>query len=630
MHTHLLWLTGVSGSGKTTIGRLLAEKTGLPFFDGDDFHPEENIRKMSAGQALNDDDRAGWLQALHAKALEQSQQKGAIFACSALKVQYRTLLSLNLESNTHFVLLEGTFEQISQRLAARKGHYMPPSLLQSQFDILEKSDNALVVNIHQEPETIAHQIINALMKKEFGLIGLGVMGKSLSRNLASKGFQMALFNRHVAGKEEHIARDFIAAFPDELAQAQGFDQLPAFVQALSSPRKIMLMVNAGAPTDAIIAELIPLLEPGDVLIDGGNTHYKDTQRRMDQLAKLDIHLIGSGVSGGEEGALKGPSIMPGGEQEAYQLVQPYLEKIAARDKNNGSCCTWIGKGGAGHFVKMVHNGIEYAEMQLLAETYFLLRRTLGLNPDAIADALEQWAHTSTNSYLLEITVQILRKKENGTWLLDQILDAASNKGTGGWATAAAAELGIPATMISEALFARYLSAFVEERQKASEELPLPTHTRMHALTPDDISHAYQLARIVNHHQGIHLISAASETYQWNLNLPELARIWTNGCIIRSALMEQLTGILAQTNRILVHPEMANFATQHRNALNQTVQAALQSGIAIPCYSAAINFLHGYAETDSPMNLIQAQRDFFGAHTYQRKDDPKGKARHTEW
>jgi 6-phosphogluconate dehydrogenase len=465
--------------------------------------------------------------------------------------------------------------------------------------------------------------------KEFGLIGLGVMGKSLSRNLASKGFRLSLFNRHVDGKEVKVAARFLEEFPAELQEVAGFDDLPAFVQSLETPRKIFLMVNAGAPTDAIIGDLLPLLSKGDILIDGGNAFYKDTQRRMDDLSAQGIHFIGSGVSGGEEGALKGPSIMPGGNHAAYQLIAPYLERIAAKDKNGQSCCAYNGNGGAGHFVKMVHNGIEYAEMQLLAEAYFIMRRCMDKNPEEIAGIFEQWHGTEATSYLLEITIDILRKRDGTGWLFDHILDAASNKGTGGWATAAAAELGVPATMISEALFARYLSAFVEERQSASALFNNSPATDP-SITGDMLRDAYQTARIVNHHQGIHLISAASVAYGWDLQLPEIARIWTNGCIIRSALMEHLTTLLPQTDRILLHPEVATKVNAAKPGLSRITQFALGAGLAIPCFSAAINFLNGYGETDSPMNLVQAQRDYFGAHTYQRKDDPAGPAHHTNW
>ena len=462
-----------------------------------------------------------------------------------------------------------------------------------------------------------------MSKKAFGLIGLGVMGKSLARNLAGKGTSLALYNRFVAGKEERVAVQFIQQYP-ELQAAEGFEDLSAFVQALELPRRIFLMVNAGASTDAVIDELVPLLAPGDIIMDGGNAHYKDTQRRMDALAARGLHFMGCGVSGGEEGALKGPSIMPGGAPQAYEAVKEHLERIAAKDKNGAPCCAYVGNGGAGHFVKMVHNGIEYAEMQLIAEVYALFRRTFQYSPDAIADIFEAWLQTDAASYLLEITVDILRVKSGDGWLLDLVEDAASSKGTGGWATAAAAELGVSATMISEALFARYLSAVPAERREAAgkipHESPITDQNRAQYIMSDEyVRHAYQLARIVNHHQGFHLIQVASETYQWALNLPEIARIWTNGCIIRSRLMEDLSGILNTGERLLQDPTLSQRAHLTRFFLVQTIVVAMSDGLDTPCLSAAIQFLNGYINADSAMNVIQAQRDYFGAHTYRRRD-----------
>ena len=449
------------------------------------------------------------------------------------------------------------------------------------------------------------------------------MGKSLARNLAGKGTTLALYNRYVAGKEEAVATRFIESFP-ELQDAAGFEDLHQFVQSLEQPRRIFLMVNAGAATDAVIEELVPLLAAGDIIMDGGNAHYKDTQRRMDTLAAQGLHFMGCGVSGGEAGALKGPSIMPGGAPEAYEAVRNHLERIAAKDKNGQPCCAYVGNGGAGHFVKMVHNGIEYAEMQLIAEIYAIYRHVFLFSPHAIADIFEAWLQTDAASYLLEITVDILRVKDGEHWLVDLVEDAASSKGTGGWATAAAAELGISATMISEALFARYLSAVQSERKMAENAIP-----RQHPINDENrakyildnafMREAFQLARIVNHHQGLHLIHAASEAYQWGLNLPEIARIWTNGCIIRSHLMELLPVVLETHNRLLLHPDFAQKATYTRMILAQTVIVAISGGVEVPCLSSALQFLNGYVNAHSAMNIIQAQRDYFGAHTYQRRD-----------
>lgn len=623
----LFFITGVSGSGKTTIGRLLAERLGLPFFDGDDFHPEANIEKMRSGQALTDEDRAGWLEAIRQKAV---QEGSGVFACSALRERYREVLKKGLNDPVAWVLLDGDPALLSRRLEGRKGHFMPPALLQSQLDILEKPDYACVLDPAHPPEILVQHIIQHFgnMQKEFGLIGLGVMGKSLARNLAGKGVSPALYNRHVAGKEERVAVECIAQFA-ELSTAAGFDDLPAFVAALQTPRKIFLMVNAGAPTDEMLNALVPLLSPGDILMDGGNAHYRDTARRRALLTEKGIHWIGVGVSGGEAGALSGPSIMPGGPEAAYEAVRPYLERIAAKDAQGRPCCAYMGPDGAGHFVKMVHNGIEYAEMQLLAEAYFLLRRAGGLTPAAIADVMEDWMGGDLNGYLLEITVQILRRKAGEGYLLDQILDAASNKGTGGWATVAASELGAPATMMSAALFARYLSAFVEERVQAGALYGEKPGVGP-GLSSAAVQSAYRVARMVNHHQGFQLLSAASETYGWDLPLSEIARIWTNGCIIRSVWMESIQAMPEGQSRVLLAQNWAKVVKAHQSGLENCLSAAQAQAMALPCMAAALHFLYAYTEKDSPMNLIQAQRDYFGAHTYRRKDDPGGKAVHTEW
>ncbi len=477
----IFFITGVSGSGKTTVGKLFSEKTGIPFFDADDFHPTTNKNKMAAGQALTDADRAGWLKAIHTF-LENKKGQPVIFACSALKEKYRKILSKNLENRIVWVFLQGEFETIQQRLEKRKGHFMPPALLVSQFEILEPPKNAIVADIIFTPEKIVQIIMKEISNQpknnltnfpisqfpnqpapEFGLVGLGVMGKSLARNLARHGFKLSLFNRHVPVLEEKVAEKFIQNHP-ELTDAQGFDNLEKFVQSLPQPRKILIMVNAGAATDAVIENLKPLLSTGDILLDGGNAFFKDTVRRVADLQKSGIEFLGTGVSGGEAGALNGPSIMPGGSKIAFFKTKKYLETIAAKDLRGKPCCSLVGTGGSGHFVKMVHNGIEYAEMQLLAETHFFLQKMHGLDPAAIADIFEKWQNTtSLGSYLLEITIKILRKKSENGWLLDEILDTAGSKGTGSWATSAAAELGQPATLISEALFARHLSALKNER-----------------------------------------------------------------------------------------------------------------------------------------------------------------------
>ena len=468
-------------------------------------------------------------------------------------------------------------------------------------------------------------IVDALhQKSSIGLIGLGVMGKSLCRNLARHGFQISMFNRHLQDVEEHIAVDFKAAHP-ELNKAKAFDHLGNFVRSLERPRKIMLMIKAGKPLDQTLDRLVPLLDEGDIIIDGGNSHFEDTRARQKKLVKQGIKYIGAGISGGEEGALKGPSIMPGGDIEAYQQVAPFLETIAAKDLNGNACCSYIGPEGSGHFVKTIHNGIEYAEMQLLAEVYFLLRAS-GKNPDEIAAVLASWQTEGLDSFLLEITIEILRKKEGEAWLIDKILDKAGNKGTGNWSTVAASQLGIPATMIASALFARYISSFKEKRMQLAnifkEEAPV------FECNTQDLREGYAIARIVNHCQGFELLAAASHEYNWSLHLAEIARIWTNGCIIRSGLMEMLIPPLKHTESLLLHPEIIEHLKIGRSSLKKVVLSSVAANIASPCFQEALNYLNAMGTSTTAASLIHAQRDYFGAHTYQRHDQVG--TFHTKW
>ncbi len=628
MSNKVIYIMGVAGSGKTTIGQQLSAKTGYPFFDADQFHPQQNIDKMKSGTPLTDEDRWPWLDNIHAFVAEKLSSTSLIIACSALKQVYRKRLSKEIDRDCKWVFLKGDYKTILERMNNRPGHYMPTALLHSQFDILEIPFNAIEINIEHLPETIIDQIISNIQPmQEFGLIGLGVMGKSLSRNLAGKGFHLSLFNRYVTKKEENVAKEFISAHL-ELADAEGYEDIVLFTASLQTPRKIFLMVPAGEAVDEMIELLLPYLSANDILIDGGNSFYKDTERRCRQLQEAGIRFVGTGVSGGEEGALKGPSIMAGGSAEGYAAVKTYLEIISARDKANGNCCAYIGKGGAGHFVKMVHNGIEYAEMQLLAEVYSILRCTGKYNPDEIAALFKEQVSTNLNSYLLEITARLLQKKEGEKWLIDLILDKAGNKGTGGWATVAACELGVPIPTLTAALFARYQSEFLNERKTASTLYSL--HQPQAAIDTTELFNAYRLARIINHQQGFHLIDAASQTYQWNINMPELARIWTNGCIIRSELMNTLSTLLKEQKCILQHPLFVKEVTAHASSLNRIVADATVNSIAVPCLASAAHYLLAYTQEQSSANIIQAQRDFFGAHTYERKDDTSGKKYHTNW
>ena len=619
---------GVSGSGKSTIGKLLSQELNIPFFDGDDFHPKENIEKMSSGQPLNDKDRQSWLEVLNSLAIKELKKSNCIIVCSALKQKYREILSQNIETQSKWIYLSGSFDLISKRLNNRENHFMPSDLLKSQFDILEEPKGALQVDISLSTNEIIKTIKrDQIETSEFGIFGLGVMGKSICRNLAKRGFKISMYNRHLDDSEVEVAKNFKIQF-SELSEAKAFDDITAFVNSLQQPRLILLMVNSGKTVDRVIKNLLPHLSKNDILIDGGNSNYKKTKERFDYLKSKNIHFIGAGVSGGEKGALNGPSIMPSGDKVAYEMVQPYLEAISAKDKNDLPCCTYIGSEGSGHFIKMVHNGIEYVEMQLLAEVTTILE-ALGQNPDAIADTLGGWKNTAS-SYLLDITAVILRKKDDdGDWLVKKILDKAGNKGTGNWTTISSTELGVPSTLVATALYSRFISFYKDERLQLNKLFDR-TETSELNLSSMEIFEAYQFARIINHYQGFKLINEASNTYKWNLNLSEIARIWTNGCIIKSTLMQDLVETLKHDANILTNTKLIDCVNQYKLAAKKVVLQSLLSDIATPALSEAVQFLNGITIAYSSANIIQAQRDFFGAHTYKRLDDESGKSYHTIW
>ena len=628
--THPVYvLMGVSGAGKTTVGRRLAKRLQLPFYDGDDFHPQANVDKMAGGEALDDADRAGWLDQLNQLARGISAKKGGVIACSALKHGYRKTLRAGVP-RLQFIYLEGDEALLRERLEKREQHFAKADLLPSQMAILEPPTTAVRISIDQPVADMVNEIVARTSQGGFGLVGLGVMGKSLARNLAGHGVKLSLYNRHVEGVEERVAARFIAAHP-ELSSALAFDELAPFVASLEAPRKLFLMVNAGKVVDIVIAALRPLLSKGDIIIDGGNSHPDDTQRRITDLERDEIHLIGCGVSGGERGALEGPALMPGGPQAAYERVAPFLELIAAKDQRGGPCCTYIGPGGSGHFVKMAHNGIEYAEMQLLAELYQLQRKS-NRPPDDTAAFFRSLNATPVNSYLQEITAVIANHREADGYVIDTILDEAGSKGTGSWTTVAIAQLGVPATMIPAALLARYLSAQKAERRRAESVYAIGMNYTQEALPLDDqlLTEAYYAAKLINHHQGFALLRTASQTYRWDLNLAEIARVWTNGCIIRSALMEELVQWLADERPLLLQPEFIQRLRPLIPSLDELVALGAARRAALPCFAAAAQFLHGYAEAEGSASMIQAQRDYFGAHTYRRNDRDASEVFHTEW
>ena len=467
------------------------------------------------------------------------------------------------------------------------------------------------------------------MKSQIGIVGLGIMGTNLSRNLAGHGYSISLYNRHLDGLEEDVAERRIDAY-DELKNAQGFSDLSSFVNSLETPRIILMMINVGEATAGVIESLVPLLSKDDVLIDGGNAHYLDTIRRIAELNPYGIHFLGCGISGGVEGALNGASIMAGGSRKGYEVASPFLEKIAAKDLNGKPCSAYIGHGGAGHFTKMVHNGIEYAEMQLLSEVYKILRWAVGLTPDHIAEVLSAWKETEAASYLLDITLDILRQKENDEWVIDSILDSAGHRGTGGWAVQAAASFGVPAMMITASLHARYLSGQRHIRTHL-DDITRVQNRKNASLGTTDLFNAYQLARIINFHEGYSILRAASIYYSWDIDLAVLSALWTNGCIIRSSMMNHFTSLWTSWNdELILHPYIKGVITSGWSGLRRINQVASNETLFTPCLVAASQYIAGASLRYPSANLIQAQRDYFGNHGFRKAGDHSDTIYHFPW
>ncbi|WP_445612652.1 NADP-dependent phosphogluconate dehydrogenase [Geobacillus sp. YF-1] len=467
-----------------------------------------------------------------------------------------------------------------------------------------------------------------MAKQQIGVIGLAVMGKNLALNIESKGYSVAVYNRSREKTDEFLQEA-------KGKNIVGTYSIEEFVNALEKPRKILLMVKAGAPTDATIEQLKPHLEKGDIVIDGGNTYFKDTQRRNKELAELGIHFIGTGVSGGEEGALKGPSIMPGGQKEAHELVRPIFEAIAAK-VDGEPCTTYIGPDGAGHYVKMVHNGIEYGDMQLIAEAYFLLKHVLGMDAAELHEVFADWNKGELNSYLIEITADIFTKidEETGKPLVDVILDKAGQKGTGKWTSQNALDLGVPLPIITESVFARFISAMKDERVKASKVLAGPAvkpfeGDRAHFI--EAVRRALYMSKICSYAQGFAQMKAASEEYNWNLRYGDIAMIFRGGCIIRAQFLQKIKEAYDRDPalpNLLLDPYFKNIVESYQDALREIVATAAMRGIPAPGFASALAYYDSYRTAVLPANLIQAQRDYFGAHTYERVD--KEGVFHTEW
>ena len=469
-----------------------------------------------------------------------------------------------------------------------------------------------------------------MSQADIGLVGLAVMGENFILNMESKGFTVACFNRTVSK---------VDAFMEGRAKGKkiiGCHSVEEFVKSLKRPRKVMLLVKAGKPVDAFIDQVLPLLEDGDIIIDGGNSHFPDTIRRTEYVESKGKLYIGTGVSGGEEGALLGPSIMPGGSPAAWEHVKPIFQKCAAHTEDGQPCCDWVGENGAGHFVKMVHNGIEYGDMQMICETYQMMSKGLGMSNEDMHKVFAEWNEGKLDSYLIEITRDILGyKDEDGNATLDVILDTAGQKGTGKWTAIAALDLGMPLTLIGEAVFARCLSALKEERVKASEILSGPggKFDGDKAAIIDDLREALYASKIVSYAQGYQLMREAAKEYGWNLNYGGIALMWRGGCIIRSVFLGKIKDAFdnnPELDNLLLDPFFKDAVEIAQAAWRRVVVEAVKLGIPMPAISSALAFYDGYRTKRLPANLLQAQRDYFGAHTYERVDKPRGEFFHTNW
>ena len=479
---------------------------------------------------------------------------------------------------------------------------------------------------------------------DIGLIGLAVMGENLILNMERNGATVAVFNRTIEKVDEFLAG---RAKGKNIIGAKSLEE---FIGALKSPRKVFLMVKAGAPVDEMITQLIPLLNAGDLIIDGGNSNYQDTARRVNLVESKELKYIGTGVSGGEEGALNGPAIMPGGTNGAYELVKDLFEKISAKasDKAKTPCCAWMGTGGAGHYVKMVHNGIEYGDMQLICEAYQILKEIAGLSNEELCKTFSEWNKGPLESYLIEITRDIFTKKDDSDsskYVVDIILDAAGQKGTGKWTGISSLDLGIPLTLISEAVYARALSAHFAERQIASKILSGPIQQNEKNATKAKLTEnekkeliaavhdALYGAKIISYAQGFSLLRAAAQENKWQLDFGTIAAIWRAGCIIRSRFLNNITDAFKKNPtlaNLLIDPYFAKIMSSSQEKLRKVICKAVESGIPTPSLSAALSYYDGYRCARLPANLLQAQRDFFGAHMYERVDKPRGEFFHTNW
>ena len=470
-----------------------------------------------------------------------------------------------------------------------------------------------------------------MKKADIGLIGLAVMGENLVMNMESKGFTVAVFNRTTSKVD-----DFVKGRA-EGRNIIGTHSLEELADNLEQPRKVMMMVKAGQSVDDLIENLLEALEPGDIIIDGGNSHFPDTIRRTEYVESRGLFYIGTGVSGGEEGALKGPSIMPGGSVAAWPHVKPILQSISAKVEDGSPCCDWVGENGAGHFVKMVHNGIEYGDMQIICEAYQLMKDLLGMSADEMHEVFKDWNETELDSYLIEITRDILAYKDtDGKPVVDKILDTAGQKGTGKWTGTTALDEGVPLTLIGESVFSRCLSAIKDERVVASKEYAgkqRASFTGDRTQFIEDIRRALYASKIISYAQGYALMKTAAKTYNWNLNYGGIALMWRGGCIIRSVFLGKIKDAFdsnPELSNLLLDPYFKGVMETLIEPWRRVVSQAVLCGVPVPAFASALTYFDGYTSERLPANLLQAQRDYFGAHTYERIDEARGKFFHTNW
>ena len=472
-------------------------------------------------------------------------------------------------------------------------------------------------------------------KTDIGLIGLAVMGENLALNMESKGWYVSVYNRTVPGVEEGVVDRFMNSRAKG-KNIEGFTDIKAFVDSIATPRKIMMMVRAGSPVDELMEQLFPLLSPGDILIDGGNSNYENTNRRVALAESKGFLFVGAGVSGGEEGALNGASIMPGGSVAAWPAVKPILQSIAAKASDGTPCCDWIGPAGSGHFVKMIHNGIEYGDMQLIAEAYWVMKNLLDLENEEMANVFSHWNEGKLRSYLIEITANILRHTDkSGGYLLDKILDAAGQKGTGKWSVINAMELGMPLGLIATAVFERSLSAQKELRETASRQFQCK-RTQAVYNKPELVKEIYAAlyaSKLVSYAQGFAVLQRASDTFGWKLDLSSIARMWRGGCIIRSIFLNDIAAafeVKDKPKNLLLAPYFRDEIKGLLSGWKTLVVQAMREELPVPAFSSALNYFYSLVSANLPANMIQAQRDYFGAHTFERKDELRGQFFHENW